>query len=177
MATQPNFQRQRLYTLLAVGNTWCRENVAGWSDEIYRELLRAHGAAERNGQPSASSLAVVKLEAVLEHLKAKGFKPTRKGPAGNLAAQKKALHNKLTACWCALADNGVIQNRNEQAMHSFLFRFGGNQLQWVTPAQYNKAIEACKDMARRKGVLDANGDIRSVHPEPVEGPPTTEQPA
>lgn len=145
---QPIDPRRRLYTLLQVG----RQQL-GLDEDTYRAILEAHGAAEVDGRPSATTLSVVKLEEVLEHLKRLGFRPTRQRPTATTADWRQPRIDKIVALWCALADAGVVRDRSERAMLQWCARLTRKaRLQWASTSDLNACVEGLKSWAQRERV-------------------------
>jgi len=147
MSTSIN-DRKRLYTLLRVGNSDLQQNLYGWDDEQYRELLQRCGAKEKNGKVSATTMTHAELNNAYTELKRLGFKPKQK----NGADWRKPRIAKLNAMWISLADLGVVNNRSEDAMRTWCTHNvqGLNKLQWATSDQLNKAIEMMKAMLAQR---------------------------
>ena len=145
-------ERNRLYSVLQVGNTWLSGNRPGWDENCYRDLLARNGATEKDGKISASTMDLQQLELALREMKDLGFKPRRKGSSNN--DWRAPRIRKLNAMWCAMADADVVENRSTEAMHKWC----ENQvpkmtkLAWCTSDDLNKAVEMMKAMAKANGV-------------------------
>lgn len=143
-------ERFRLYRLLAIG-----QKQLGWDDEFYRDVfLVKHGATEKGGRISASTLDLPGLEAALADMMRCGFVPkAKRGSVAAVSDWRKPRIKKITAVWCALADAGVVRNRTEAAMVKWCARITGKaKLQWARPDDLNNCIEALKGWALREGV-------------------------
>lgn len=152
---QPSPKRRQLYRLLAIGNAQLTKTVAGWDDDVYRDILRQCGAAESNGRYSATTMRIDQLETALERLKRSGFKP--KPARHRMAKSKQGLIRKLTAIWIQLAEAGVVRDRSEAAMLKFAYRHTNSaRLEWATTADLSTAVEALKSWASREGVALQN---------------------
>lgn len=125
-------------------------------DPTYRAML-----ARITGKTSAADCNVAQLAAVLDELKAKGWKPTviTGGKAGvaptSPTRSKPADHpaaRKARALWISLHQLGVVRDRRESALESFAARqLKVERLQWANQGQVYKLIEALKAMAERAG--------------------------
>lgn len=153
--TQPT--RARLYKLLAIG----KQHVC-WSDGYYRQQLAAHGATEKDGRVSATTMTIAQMEAVLADMQGEGFviKRGRKGsgPGTSLKVAKwrRSQIGKLNAIWCLLADHGHVRNRSEQAMHVWCQKKvpGLTRLEWASAEQLSTAVEALKGWGKRLGFVE-----------------------
>ncbi len=140
--------RKRLYTLLRVAHTWAEQHLSGWTEDDYRGLLQRHGATQKSGKFSASTMTDKQLESALTEFRQKGFKPTSKTRTAEWRAPRIA---KLNAMWLDMHRAGLVRNRSEQAMQAWCKNNvrGLNQLQWATSAQLNQAVEMMKQMHAR----------------------------
>ncbi len=147
-------ERKRLYTVLQVGNAWLTENRIGWDEECYRDLLARHGAQQKNGKYSATTMDLQQLELAHREMKDLGFKPTRKKTADGKRDWRAPRIKKLNAMWIAMADAGAVENRSEEAMRKWCENQvpGPTKLQWAKTDQLNKAVEMMKRMATNAGV-------------------------
>jgi len=104
------------------------------------------------GKESAAACSDGELGAVLDRMKALGWKPAR--PAGR-SAPRPADHpaaGKARALWISLYHLGVVTNPAEQALEAFAARqLKCERLQWANQGQAFRLIEALKDMAERHG--------------------------
>lgn len=146
--------RKRLYTLLQVGHTDLKQNLCGWDDEQYRELLARCGASEKNGKFSATTMTVKELEKALNELKRLGFKPgsIKSSSVRNTGDWRGPRIKKLNAMWIALADIGAVNDRSESAMQRWCSNHipGLVKLNWATTQQLNQAVEMMKGMLRQR---------------------------
>jgi len=134
--------RQRHYASLHI----CAKKL-DWDDDHYRKVfLRAQGAKQVNGEYSASTLNELELaraaRAIQRLVKAMEISDWRDGPI-----------SKITAIWCAMADQGVIHNRSRQAMESWcLKQMKASKLEWASKEELNHIIETLKQWAKQKSV-------------------------
>lgn len=145
----PAASRNRLYKLLRVGKTELRMD-----EDAYRALLARHGAKEKDGRASATTMPEHGLLSAVAEMKAKGFRPKPgRGSAANAARSKRGLIAKITALWCTLADAGVVRDRGEVAMVRWCARHTSvANLQWAAPADLVKCIESLKRWAQRERI-------------------------
>lgn len=125
-------------------------------DGAYRTMLE-----RLTGKRSAGDCSDEELDAVLDELKAKGWKP--KVIAGSAAprqarsapGRRGADHpvaRKARAMWISLHQLGVVRNRGDAALEAFARRqLGVEVFQWADQAQGYKLVEALKAMAERAG--------------------------
>lgn len=143
-----NPNRNRLYALLQIG-----KKQLAMDDETYRAFLASHGATEKNGHISASTMGIGNLAKAVSDLEKKGFRPTRQSNVSRISNWRKPRINKIKALWFALADAGVVHERNEQAMEKFcLSLIKASRMEWSTSNDLNKCIEALKSWGKREGV-------------------------
>lgn len=145
MATVPD--RNLLYRLLQVA-----KRDLHMEDEDYRALLARHGATDKDGRISASTMQPWQLDNALKEMKEKGFKPT--GSTKRQATRwRKPRIDKITALWCALADAGVVRDRSEAAMLKWCARITRKaRLEWANDNDFNACIEGLKSWAARERV-------------------------
>ena len=141
--------RTRLYKLLAIGR-----RQLGMDEETYRAFLAAQGATAIDGRISAKSMTPAQLHSAVEAMKSKGFRPTPPAKsASNTPGWRKARIDKITALWCALADAGVVQHRDEAAMVKWCATITRKaRLQWASSQDLNKCVEGLKAWGTREGV-------------------------
>lgn len=146
-------QRRGLYATISIG---CKD--LGIDEESRRDML----AARYGGRRSMTQLSIEQLEDLLDHLKAQGFKPKRKGGGksdgrdrrGPARAGGRALANapeakKARALWLSLYHLGVVRNPSESALAAFGKRQTGKEaLQWIK-GDWHLVIEALKKMGER----------------------------
>lgn len=153
-------ERNRLYTLLGVGQRELQKTLPHFGEDDYRAVLTTYGAREIDGKPSASTMTIAQLEQTLEHLKQLGFKPkaTRGASARRKGKQqwnwRDARIAKLNAMWCALADAGHVRDRSEHAMKAWCAHKVPEltRAEWSDSNALNKAIEMLKRYCERCGV-------------------------
>lgn len=147
MSQQNSKNRNHCYTLLAVG-----KKQLGWNEDTYRDFLTDHGAKEKNGKPSASTMHISDLEQAIAAMKQLGFKPVRKKKAQNKNWRLR-MTNKITAIWCALYDAGVVKNKSSIAMERWCASVTKvAKMEWFESKDYNRCIEGLKSWAKREGV-------------------------
>lgn len=123
----------------------------------YRAML-----ARLTGHDSAGDCTLAQLAAVLDELKAKGWKPAvfvnrdkqtqAPRPAASRAAADSPVARKARALWISLAQLGAVRNASEQALEAFARRqLKVEAMQWADQGQGFRLIEALKAMAERAG--------------------------
>lgn len=143
----------QLYKLLAIG-----KRELEWSDDYYRLWLAEHGAKEKDGRISATTMSFKQLFAAYQDMRKKGFQARRHNAGTSLrtAAWRKGMIGKLNAMWCELHDLGHVQNRSEASMARWCCNQvkGLERLEWATSHQLNMAIEAMKGWRARLGITE-----------------------
>lgn len=110
----------------------------GMDDGTYRAMLWSVGRVK-----SAGDLDFAGRKAVLDHLKACGFK--RHSPKA-----RDPQSRKIRALWLDLKDLGELRDASEEALNSFVSRLtGARALQWLSSDQASTVIEHLKAWARR----------------------------
>jgi phage gp16-like protein len=152
-------QRYRLYTLLNVGRS-----KLGMQDEDYRALLARHGATEREGQVSATTLSIPALENVLDELKAKGFKPTsktkpRRPQPTNISNASDAQLNLMRHIWGEMGKAGILRDETERGLQAWVRAStrrktgaGYERLEFLPHDVAQELIERLKNWAARANV-------------------------
>lgn len=137
----------------------------GLDEDTYRDVLEA-----ATGKRSAAALDDRDLVKVIEHFKARGWKPTvvaggKQGAAASGRSPRRADHpvaRKARALWISLHQLGAVENPSEQALEAFAKRqLGVDRLQWADQSQGFKLIEALKRMAERAG-WDQSGSTEEI---------------
>ena len=155
--------RKKAYRLLGIAKKQLADVRPGFTDEDYRHILFMHGAKEKDGTFSASTMSLAQLNSALKHCQDLGFRISKKvlkesSRLNQVRPQerdwRKARVGKLNALWISLADAGVIDNRSEEAMKSYCVRRvkGLTRFEWITSEQLNKAIEMLKQMHIQRGL-------------------------
>ncbi|MEL7838358.1 MULTISPECIES: gp16 family protein [Citromicrobium] len=114
-------------------------------EDDYRQIV-----FDASGKTSSADCSDAQLEAIIDALKQRGFKPLpRKG------AQRGAQHpvaRKARALWISLHQLGAVRNESEAALESFAKRqLGCERLDWARQSDGYRLIEALKNMAEREG--------------------------
>lgn len=138
--------RRRLYGAVHAG-----AKTLGWSDEIYRDVLRL-----RYGVTTAKRLTDAQLIDFIEHMRSQGFgrgadspQPTANGPSPRTTGGGP-LQAKIRALWLACWNLGVVRDRRDGALAHFVERQTGKEaLRFLAAPECNAVIEALKKMAAR----------------------------
>jgi phage gp16-like protein len=119
-------------------------------EDDYRQLL-----LDTTGQISLKTCSPQQLEAMIDAMKRKGFRPLPKGAHGRGPRRGAAQHpvaGKARALWISLHHLGVVHNPAEEALEAFAKRqTGSDRMVWMNQSQGYRLIEALKDMATRAG--------------------------
>lgn len=136
-------QRARLIKTIQTGR-----GKLGLDDDTYRDLL----SAKAGGKRSAKDLDIRELEAVLAHMRAAGFKPTK--PASTTPRERRTLDSsaeasKVRALWLWLHQVGIVRDSSEAALAAFVRRTNGvDDLRWARRKDWT--IEGIKAWAARQ---------------------------
>lgn len=128
----------------------------GIPDDAYRAMIARHG----KGKESAAALGDAQLVAVIEELKAKGWKDAKRPPkrAGRVRPTVNDPQAKARALWIAAWHLGVVADSSEEALAAFVRRQAKvDALQWLHPDAAPKVIEGLKAMMARKAGVDWSG--------------------
>lgn len=140
--------RKRCYTLLAVG-----KKQLGWSNDVYRDFLKDHGAKLKDGKPSATTMHISDLVKAVEIMKSLGFKPTKKNNVIKLKSWQERMQAKIAKLWLLGYEAGVIRDGSKIAMERWCSTVTKvASLQWYKSQHYNQCIEGLKNWLRREGV-------------------------
>lgn len=126
--------RKRVIQLIHIG-----KSKLGLDDKHYRLLL-----LETTGLMSAAQMSAAQLNAVLDEMKRRGFRPTGQWKGKPKPTGKTPLLRKVEAI---LADAG----REWAYAHGLAKRmFGIERLEWLKPAQLHKLVAALQIDADRR---------------------------
>ncbi|MAY77806.1 regulatory protein GemA [Citromicrobium bathyomarinum] len=114
-------------------------------EDDYRQIV-----FDASGKTSSADCSDAQLEAIIDALKQRGFKPLpRKG--GQRGAQHPVAR-KARALWISLHQLGAVRNESEAALETFAKRqLGCERLDWARQSDGYRLIEALKNMAEREG--------------------------
>lgn len=130
------------------------------AEEDYRALL-----TRETGKASSADMTEAELDKVLRAFRASGFlvkhsagRVKRPQPAPAPAPSRRAHRLRdgqaalITALWIDLWLLGAAHSNDDKAIDAFVKRQTGiERMQWLSPANANKVIEALKDWCRREG--------------------------
>lgn len=119
----------------------------GMDEDSYRAMLMAIGRVQ-----SSADLDVFGRARVLEHLVSLGWRPVPRGRSDHKIAATPAnpQDKKIRALWLAMADAGIVKNREEAALLAYVKRVTGcDRLEWITSAQAGRVIESLKQWQER----------------------------
>jgi phage gp16-like protein len=138
-------QLRRLKTLIHVARS-----QLGWTDDIYRDVLRRLA-----GQASAADCNAAQLQTVLDYMKTQGFKPSSKhGRRPHVPSSREDLLKKIEAL---LADSDRPWGYAE-AMARQMFK--RQAIEWLTDNELYKLMQALAvdaDRRKRRGEQDEAG--------------------
>jgi len=142
--------KNKCFTLLAVGKSFLC-----WDDDFYRDVfLVKHGATEKDGRISASTMDINQLHAALQAMKTLGFTPKAKKQVKPSSTDWRiARTKKITALWFVLHKAGIVRDSSELAMQRWCMSVTKKaKLDWASSQDLNKCIEALKSWANREHV-------------------------
>lgn len=123
----------------------------GLDDDTYRAIVGRVAPGKR----SSRDLSTAQLGRLIDELKRLGFKKPPPKRAGRRKLADDEQHRKIRALWLSLWNLGVVHSSAEATICAFVKRqTGKDALQWCTPHQLNKVVEALKDWATRDGGVD-----------------------
>jgi hypothetical protein len=152
--------------LVGIAKSWACKNIAGWDDQMHRDLLARHGAAERDGRTSASTLNAPQLDAVLSDYEARGWTRQRRQFAEHAVGASNGGQSTvrtvravparialIVKLWAGLAEAGKIEHGDRKALLAWVERQTGHtvpNLDALTVPECQKLIEALKGYMARK---------------------------
>ena len=128
----------------------------GMAEEDYRALLSRHGAREKNGRFSATTMSVGGLMQAVAEMKQKGFRPRAGGKSTKQQAGdwRRPQIEKIRALWLELHFAGVVHSSQDIAMERWCGRVTGKaRLEWCSARELAHCIEGLKSWARREGLM------------------------
>jgi phage gp16-like protein len=130
----------------------------GMVEDDYRQLL-----FDSTGKTSLRACSEKQMDAMVEALKAKGFRPLPK--AGSKGSAQHPMARKARALWISLYHLGVVHNPGEPALEAFAKRqLKCERLVWARQSDAFRLIEALKNMAVRNGWAQADHKGRQFGP-------------
>ena len=139
--------------LVGIAKDWAEKNLAGWSDDSHRDLLKRYGALKTEGRYSASSMNVPQLDSVLGDYERRGWSRQKRVFAGSGNAQKVPERIAfMVRMWGKLGKAGKVENANRKALLAFCARQTGHDvadLDSLTVAECQKISEAMKGWLAR----------------------------
>lgn len=110
--------------LVGIAKGWACKSLAGWDDDMHRELLARHGATEKDGRISASTLNLPQLSAVLNDYAQRGW-PRQKQYAPKGDHRTKVVSPQIgmiVKLWGKLGQAGKVNNASRPALLAFCAR-------------------------------------------------------
>ncbi len=120
----------------------------GLDDDTYRALLM-----RETGKNSVAKMTASEQRRVIEVLRNQGFKPASNAPQKGL---KGKFAKKLQALWIAAWNLGIVRDRKDAALISFVKRQTGlDHVRFLhDPEDARRAIEGLKAWMTREGGVD-----------------------
>lgn len=116
----------------------------GLDDATYRDLVRSFSG----GKESSKDLGISQLEAVLDHLRSRGFEEIKTYRGKEL--ERDPQSTKIRSLWLELAEAGVVKDSSEEALAAFVKRQTGvESLRWLESWQASAVIESLKQWLGR----------------------------
>lgn len=141
MKTDIRTQRARLVKLIHVA-----KRELGLDEETYRLMLQNVGDAE-----STMRMELRQLQAVVDHMKTKGFKVRSAGYSRPDRRQDNSHSaRKVRALWLFLHQLGAVRDPSERALAAYCKRIAKvDDLHWARHDQLHDLIETLKKWAMR----------------------------
>lgn len=124
----------------------------GLDDDTYRSVLLDVTQGKHH---STAGMTEAQMRAVVDRLKARGWKPLRRKDGRKLsrASRDKAVkdpHDKLVALWIDLHRVGLVRDGSQTALDAWVRgRFGVDASTWLKGQALMNAIEALKGWRKR----------------------------
>lgn len=148
---------------LGTAASWCKKNLQNFTEDDYREILRQHGATERDGRISAKTMTLAEQKAALAHMQKLGFpkpKPNKnKGPRSRqpivengYKQWRESQGDKIRALWLTMFEQGIVRSADEAALRNYIRRMTHNKYsapQFCPPETASRIIEALKKWQKR----------------------------
>lgn len=135
--------------LVGIAKTWAEKKLPGWDDDMHRTLLARHGATDKDGRISASTLIRPQLSAVLDDYAARGW-PRQKQyvPKGDNSPKVVSPQiGHIVKLWGKLGQAGKVENASRRALLAFCARQTAKNvpdLDSLTTEEGQAIIEALK---------------------------------
>lgn len=135
--------------LVGIAKTWAEKKLPGWDDDVHRALLARHGATEKNGRISASTLNLPQLSAVLDDYAQRGW-PRQKQYAPKGDNRPKVVSPQIgmiVKLWGKLGQAGKVKTATRPALLAFCARQTAKNvpdLDSLTTEEGQAIIEALK---------------------------------
>ena len=150
-----NKYRAAEITKIQIAKRWAVDNLPGFDDDNYRDLLQEAGSKER----SCTDLDWRGRMAVLKRFEELGWKPTpakAARPAPDRPSRRQADDDQSKMCrglWIDLHTLGEVRYPSEMALKGFVKRMTKvADLSWCDDNQKYVVIEALKDMRARRAL-------------------------
>lgn len=165
-----NKHRAAEITKIQIAKRWAMQNLPGFDDDRYRDILQEAGSKRR----SSTDLDWRGRVAVLQRFVELGWVPTpakAARPAPDRPSRRQAEDDQskmIRGLWIDLHTLGEVRDPSEKAMNSFVLRMTRvADLHWVTEYQRSTVIEALKDMRARRTMTIMQKWSMDVYLQPV----------
>ena len=136
----------------------------GMDETMYRQFLQ-----DTIGKRSLTGSTSKEQWRVVEELKVMGFQPRPIHKGKELPSDPQA--KKMRSLWLTMADCGVVRDRSEQALNSYVRRITGQTLADATTKQCIVVIETLKSWLDRCDDADARAKCLAVLRGESDAPP------
>ncbi len=146
---------KHLIQLVAIAKSWAMGHVAGFDDASHRQILARHGAQPKQagGEPSATTLGISQLNAVLDTYVSLGWERRHgQGAANKPRLVIKADMALLLKLWSRLATADKVHNNERSALLAWISREMGREvkrLDDLTVIERQRLIEQQKQWLAR----------------------------
>lgn len=111
-------------------------------DEVYRDMIE-----QLTGRTSSKDMSVSQLEAVIDHMRRRGFTARPKAAESDRPAKPAddPQAKMIRFLWLDLRDRGVLRDSSELALNAFVRRMTGiERLEWLDTYEASSVIEHLK---------------------------------
>jgi len=106
--------------------------------------------SDRYGLESSKQLTTAQLFDLYRHFKSLGWKVRRRTQSKASPRYVDSQARKVVAMWLALAKNGIVKDRSDQALQAYVKRMTGiDNLKWCEGAELFRLIESLKKWGGR----------------------------
>lgn len=136
MGRQPADRRQRELAIIHIA-----VSELGIDDDSYRQILYQVGKVD-----SSADLDAAGRSKLIHRLRQLGWKPKTR----QKVTARQPQDRKIRALWLDLAKRGIVRDRSENALATYVKRQTGvERLEWLDGRQAERVIEALKKWISR----------------------------